>query len=357
MRLIFLLSGFFLISCTAETGNDDFENVISNVLEIDVAEIPEIFYAAESFQFADEPPPLSGQILIRTTENYIYILDKTTKAVYLYDIHGEQISIYSKPGRGPEELFSPVDMTVDKDRNVYILDLATNKVVILDSDLKFVHEFVPADGLRRFSKISAKDPDFIAINNPVLNGSVFDVYDLKGTLQRSFGEVENFDFQKSAQYDPVFTQIQNTANLIFDGDFIYVMYYTRPLLEVYNANLDLVHKVKYNSELISLRREIYANRLKERLNESEGRGRPFQYYFLDMTLNDNGLIGLYTIFDEHTIYYVNSEGEVQKKVKFNVEELAGSDETVFIRHVSPIGVNQYIGYEIFTGRIVHLKPE
>ena len=63
-----------------------------------------------------------SKILFRN--NRIYVLDKMSGGVYVFDKTGKFLSSIIKPGEGPDEYVELMDMDVDKEGNVYIADNA-----------------------------------------------------------------------------------------------------------------------------------------------------------------------------------------------------------------------------------------
>ena len=61
-----------------------------------------------------------SKILFRN--NRIYVLDKMSGGVYVFDKTGKFLSSIIKPGEGPDEYVELMDMDVDKEGNVYIAD-------------------------------------------------------------------------------------------------------------------------------------------------------------------------------------------------------------------------------------------
>lgn len=73
-------------------------------------------------------------VIIRIVGDHIYLLDRTKyKTIDIYTTKGDFINRIQNVGRGPGEYVNPAELDIDpKTGNVYIYDLATNRIILFD---------------------------------------------------------------------------------------------------------------------------------------------------------------------------------------------------------------------------------
>ena len=362
MKYIIYLNVLILLmsSCISEEKNE--EVIIGNLSKknIQYSEESVTEFKAKIFRFKnDNSPVISGKNLIKGYKSkYFYILDRSTSAVQKYNREGKKLSSFVAKGRGPKEIENAIDFTVDENGFAYILDVGNQKILALDDQLNFKNEFSPVNSFSRLSHISARDSGFIALNNPELDMHVFEVYDIDGKKKADFGEIDKFTYGGSRDFDSIHTRIMNLAKAGFYGTDIYVMYYTRPVFEVYDGNLELIRKIEYENEHIAHRRKLYDEKLKEAQknpNRSPS-ARKIQYYFLDMISNGDGQFELLTLFDENSIYVLNQKGDFVKKIKFNFDDVIEKNSPALVRYIAKTDDNEYVSQEAVSSIIIKLKP-
>ncbi|MDD2244743.1 MAG: 6-bladed beta-propeller [Dysgonamonadaceae bacterium] len=108
----------------------------SDYIEINLDEIPkkDSLLFSEIFKKIDVIR-LSDDMLIRdfskilVDKEKLYILDKFSSAVFVFDKNGKYLQKIGSRGKGPGELSEAFDMSIDKKNNViYIIDIKTQKI-------------------------------------------------------------------------------------------------------------------------------------------------------------------------------------------------------------------------------------
>ncbi len=64
-----------------------------------------------------------------TQEGNIFIFDKRTQSVYIFDSMGDQQGRFNRQGSGPGEYVTANDISVDSENNLYIADIGTQKII------------------------------------------------------------------------------------------------------------------------------------------------------------------------------------------------------------------------------------
>jgi hypothetical protein len=57
-----------------------------------------------------------------TWEGNILLIPSQLTQIYLFDEHGDHLTLFGQEGRGPGELLSPIEIAADKSGNVYVYD-------------------------------------------------------------------------------------------------------------------------------------------------------------------------------------------------------------------------------------------
>ena len=153
MAALIVASGsvLFFLSCagddrTAETHAEDMktikvdvENYISGSYDISDMLDTSFFIAAP---LQTTPDCLVGDDLKRIfyKNGFIYVLDKMTKGVYIFDVKGSMVGKIRSVGQGPEEYINLDDMYVT-DKNVFIWDWMSGKVLVYDTLGRYQNQF------------------------------------------------------------------------------------------------------------------------------------------------------------------------------------------------------------------------
>jgi DNA-binding beta-propeller fold protein YncE len=132
----------------------------------------------------------------------LYVADTVLRVVLVFDMKLGKMHYLGESGNGM--LAKPIDVTTDKDDNVYVSDSGQNRIAVFDKDRKFVLGIGKKGELER--------PGGIAVNNQLnrlyvtdIKGHKITVFDLKGKLLFNFGvrgvEDSQFNFPVSIAVD------------------------------------------------------------------------------------------------------------------------------------------------------------
>lgn len=91
----------------------------------------------------------------------IYTLSTVEGIVRKYNNSGKKILEFGKRGKGKDEFYFPVSLSIDQQGLIYVVDQHKNKIMVFDKNGKFLFDFSQlgwVDG-------SLSSPDFIFINN------------------------------------------------------------------------------------------------------------------------------------------------------------------------------------------------
>lgn len=183
--IIIILSIILLLSCDKSEKilpckNIIVENFINN--DVDMNNIIDDFSIVE---LRLDTSLIIGRVkdlcIVDTT---IFILDDMTFSLSSFSLKdGRLLKTICRKGNGPKEYINPVSISVSENK-IYLLDLATNKIIVFGKDLE------PLDEVR----ISFTALDFIKAENGFLFYNMggekelgkFVYTDLKGNIQNSF---------------------------------------------------------------------------------------------------------------------------------------------------------------------------
>lgn len=77
---------------------------------------------------------------IKIYDEKIYVSDGRSKSLVVFDMQGNPLSSVGRNGRGPGEYLNLTDFDVDAKGNIHIVDGNADKLLIYDSDYRFVTE-------------------------------------------------------------------------------------------------------------------------------------------------------------------------------------------------------------------------
>ncbi len=75
---------------------------------------------------------------IETFDNKIYIADKTSSKLVVFDTTGKAIGCVGHKGHGPGEYINITDFSIDKEGNIYILDYNTSSLLRYNKENDFI---------------------------------------------------------------------------------------------------------------------------------------------------------------------------------------------------------------------------
>jgi hypothetical protein len=95
----------------------------------------------------DENYMFGGRVYFKTDdEGNFYVVDWDRKRIQKYDPQGKYLLTMGRKGQGPGEFINIWDPKFDKDKNLYVMDIANHRVSFFNEEGKFVKQIkVPAD--------------------------------------------------------------------------------------------------------------------------------------------------------------------------------------------------------------------
>lgn len=95
---------------------------------------------------------------VKILNDTIFIMDMTTRSVYIFSPEGKFLGKVCRPGRGPEEYLGAVDFDIDSfERLIFILDWSGRKINVYDFNGNFCRKIVLEN---RYSGFAARDGNF-----------------------------------------------------------------------------------------------------------------------------------------------------------------------------------------------------
>ncbi|HUH18115.1 6-bladed beta-propeller [Albibacterium sp.] len=198
--------------------------------------------------------------------NKCLILDKTSKAIFIFDINGKYLTKVQYPGKGPGEYSSIIDFDIDEKGTIYALDITRNSIFKYDIEGKFIE----VNKLDHFSKnLAIVDSSKVITFHPISIETI-----PTGTLVMNMNNVVHpllpFEGHRGSHKKISFLNsfaLTNSENILFSEDLSDTIY------EISKDGLQL--KAKY-----------FIDFGKRALSE-ELRKNP-DYFFMSPTLIDEG---------------------------------------------------------------------
>ena len=134
--LFFITLGIIVFSC-------DQQEIASNHLNCEVKEwnYSDYFDIDTIIQLETSEECLISRIEeIQLWDNNIYVLDKESKRVYLFDKNGRFVKRISSIGKGPKEYISLADMDINENGLFLLVWKGDSKLMHYDLDLNFIEE-------------------------------------------------------------------------------------------------------------------------------------------------------------------------------------------------------------------------
>jgi len=162
----------------------------------------------------------------------IYVLDSQANKIFVFDKHGKKRNEIGRRGQGPGEFLVPISMTVYKDK-IAVYEIGSKRVQFLNTNGKYINTFKTMSSLYPlrinkefvFGITSKRSKDFKNFIN---------VFNVKGEKVNEFGEVlpyENF--------------LVNRALLAYYNDKLYTAFRFHPELRVYSLKGKLENFTKF----------------------------------------------------------------------------------------------------------------
>ena len=120
-------------------------------------------------------------------DEYMYIFDRKSDAVFKFDYNGEFIKKYHHKGRGPGEYVTLATFDVDRrNGNIVFYDLAQRKIIVYSKEDKFLYDYRITDDVPR---------DFAVLNN---GDHIFLTYDYMRGVRRGIWQCDSMGVVKKS---------------------------------------------------------------------------------------------------------------------------------------------------------------
>jgi hypothetical protein len=250
-------------------------------------------------------PDIDKYIIFPTTirvdnnGNY-YILDKKQHCIKVFDSNFKYSHQIGEVGQGKGELYYPKDFCMDKSQIIYIADTVNKRIQY------FTHkgEYLGGFNLKyrpRAIQINSKGEIYIS-NHDLKNNTIISVYDKKGKVLRSFGDVEKTEYKED-----LIKIVLNYVHLYIDEkDSIYLAFKFLPAFRKYNSSEKLV----FEKEVIGSEMEKIKKRASIPVaNPKKGTVSNVSLLIRGITVNENKniLIALTTPY----VYLYDQEGKIK----------------------------------------------
>lgn len=93
---------------------------------------------------------------ITVVNNRLYIFDRLSNSVFIFDLTGKYLNKISKPGKGPGEHATIRDFYIDRVSNQLILLDSRQILIFYDSDCNYIKQIKPGFAFRSFAKYKGK---------------------------------------------------------------------------------------------------------------------------------------------------------------------------------------------------------
>jgi hypothetical protein len=205
----------------------------------------------------DENYMFGGRVYFKTDdEGNFYVVDWDRKRIQKYDPQGKYLLTMGRKGQGPGEFINVWDPKFDKDKNLYVMDIANDRVSFFNKEGKFVKLIKVPVGLSVLG-INSKGYYFANQSKLIEDAtmakwmSVYGIFDEKfdciAEIHRNTIELKNpsgRDAKSRAQFlaDLFSTEAlrPNITHFFAENDFIYFGYTDKYEISVYSPDGNLV---------------------------------------------------------------------------------------------------------------------
>lgn len=152
---IFVVS-ILLVGCNSKTQNVTIDNTSTDIqaqtidIKFDEAiPISHVFNVTSSININEDTDHIMGSIQQMVVQgNTIYGIDPISHpGLYAYLGNGSQLFAYCKRGQGPEDLMSPMNMSISNNE-ISVFDFAEKKIMIFSKEGKYLESIeLPIDAL------------------------------------------------------------------------------------------------------------------------------------------------------------------------------------------------------------------
>ena len=150
-NLLIVIAGLAIISCSTKHDivTDDNVKKISfrfnkNIRNDEPLKMSQLYDSVRYVMLDDVGQTvLIGEVTeLCLDDEYMYIFDRKSDAVFKYDYSGQFIKKYHHKGRGPGEYVTLATFDVDRRTgNIVFYDLAQRKIIVYSKDNNFLYEY------------------------------------------------------------------------------------------------------------------------------------------------------------------------------------------------------------------------
>ena len=223
MRLFIIFFVLFFVECTTKSGKIESEIIDESIYigEFTITghtlEDSTIFKECHIILLETNDDSFIREInRIYRTENNIFILDKPSKKLCIFDTQGKYQNKIQNIGQGPYEYISLMDFCLDTEKEeIVLLCDKPYKIMKFTYSGQFINEIKHPDFFRNI----VMDANYIYCNRSELNKTDLDKYEIC-TMERNGKQIGN----SLATRDNIINTMFNTGNFLNRSKYIY---YTR----------------------------------------------------------------------------------------------------------------------------------
>lgn len=180
-----------------------------------------------------------SDIKISQKDRQVYIVDSALNRIQVFDREGKYIRTIGQGGQGPGDLLQPLYMDIDRDNNLVVCDDGNYRIQVFDPTGKSLSIF----------KYENANPSYLTVNNAneiilfisdkakFFNTLLF-VFSHKGELIRKIGKIHN---RKKSGFEPgEFAFIDSASD-----DSIIALFMATPYYREYSSRGDVLMTVTY----------------------------------------------------------------------------------------------------------------
>ncbi len=178
------------------------------------------------FVFGDEQNVLKAPFGLHSDNSRIYVTDIASKSVYIFDTKENEELVIT--GSDDESFLYPIDITTDKDGNIYVSDSVRAKIYVFEEDGDYLYSIKPRILQRSVGIAISSDNKKLYIVDPVssqihvttLKGKYIDTIGHKGNLDLEFNRPTFIDIGSDGKI--YITDSMNHRVVILDKDESYL---------------------------------------------------------------------------------------------------------------------------------------
>lgn len=235
----------------------------------------------------------------------VYVVDQKEHHILVFDDDLNYLDTVGRYGQGEIEFNYPAGIAFDGNGDMYICDVMSNRVQVVDKNRNFVLSFKC-----RFDdhqpEICLDSKGRIYINIPS-NNALISVLDKKGNLIDKFGKLNHSENRIERKHF-------NLVRMIVDEeDNIYCAFQEFPVLRKYDRNFNLVYEKQYAHlpEVIEKTRDLELKRDQQKNPKIHF----FKLLNMNLALDGDFLFLGFLLTDSNPLYCIDKKnGEISRKI-------------------------------------------